>query len=210
MEQVVLQAVTKTEAGKGVARKLRAQGMVPGVVYGLGRETINLTVPRDELVTALRHGAGANTVFDLRIDGQPGTQGVAALLKAIQRHPLSRIPENVDFQWVSLLDRVHVLVDVVLEGRSPAQAEGASVDQVLHQVEISCMPLEIPDHLVMSIEGLQIGDVRTAAQLQLPEGAELLTDPEEAVVSCSHSVQLVEKEAAPVEGEIESLSAGEN
>lgn len=210
MEQVVLQAATKTEAGKGVARKLRAQGLVPAVVYGMGRETINLTVSREELVTILRRGAGANAIFDLRIDGQAGTQGVAALLKSIQRHPLSRLPENVDFQWVSLQERVHVAVPVVLEGRSQAQDAGAVIDQILHQVEISCMPLEIPDNVVMSIEGLELNEVRTAAQLQLPEGVELLTHSEEAVVSCSHSAQLVSSEAAAVEGEIETLEGDQS
>lgn len=209
MEQVVLEVTTRLDSGKGVARKLRADGFVPGVAYGLEREPISLTVPRDELNATLLRGAGANAVFDLRIDGRAGEKGIAALVKSIQRHPLTRIPESVDFQWISLLERVTISVGVVLEGESPAQAEGAVIDQILYHVDLSCMPLEIPEHVVMSIEGMQLNETRTAAELQVPEGAEIITDPSEPVVTCTHSAQAVsDYEGEMLEGELGTLEEG--
>jgi large subunit ribosomal protein L25 len=151
-------------------------------------------------------------VFDLQIEGYSDPQGTAALIKSMQRHPLTRIPESVDFQWISLRERVNVSVPIHLEGSSPAQADGAVIDQILHEVEVSCMPLSIPESLVLSIEGMQLHETRTVSQLDVPEGVEVLADADTPVATCVPPAKMVSEDEGmeAVEGEIESIAEVED
>lgn len=210
MEQSVLKAARRETTGKGPARQMRREGLIPGVVYGLGIPCIKLAVARDELERAIGHHRAGNVLFDLQVEGVEDEPSTAALVKEIQRHPISQDPESIDFQWVSLTEKVTVSVYVVLEGEPPPELAGTVIDQIAHEVPVSCLPLEMPEQVTMSIEGIQLHETRTASMLQVPEGVEVLADPDSPIVTCiPPRIEEEEEEEEPVEGEIEELEEGE-
>lgn len=209
MEQSVLKAARRDTTGKGPARQMRRDGLIPGVVYGMGKPPVKIAVSRHEFEHALGRHRASNVLFDLQVDGVEDEAGTAALVKDIQRHPISQLPESIDFQWVSLKEKVTVNVPVVLEGEAPAELAGAVIDQIAHEVPVSCLPLEMPQQLAISIEGIQLHETRTVSMLQLPEGVEVLADPDSPVVTCIPPRIVEEEQEAEVEGEIETLEEGE-
>jgi len=209
MEQVVLQAAHRDKVGKGAARALRREGLIPGVVYGLGQETMTISVSRERLEVLMTGHAGSNVLLDLRVEGAETSADTGALLKDMQKHPVTRAPESVDFQWVSLSEKVAVAVPIVFEGTSQAQIEGAVIDQILYEVNVSCLPLQIPDSLVISIEGMVLHETRTAEMLQMPEGIDLLVESDEAVVTCTPPAKIVETVDEELEDELDELAEGE-
>ncbi len=182
MEQTVIEAQRREERGDGPARRLRAQGMLPAVVYGLGHEALPLAVSARAVTEALRHG-GSNVLVDLRVPGLPHAGSVAAMIRQVQRDPVKHQPLHVDFQWVSLREKMTALVPVVTTGESPGVKAGGVVDLALHEVEVECLPTAIPEHLVVDLTGMEIRDTRKVGDLQLPEGVTLLTPAEETLVS---------------------------
>lgn len=210
MEQSVLKAARRETTGKGPARQMRREGLIPGVVYGMGKPSIKLAVPRDEFEHAIGRSRAGNVLFDLQVEGVEDVAGTAALVKDIQRHPISQVPESIDFQWVSLTEKVTVNVTVTLEGEAPPELAGAVIDQIAHDLPVSCLPLEIPEQLTISIEGIQLHETRTVSMLQVPEGVEVLADPDNPVVTCIPP-RVVEEdiEEEPLEGEIGTVEEGE-
>ncbi len=202
MEQIKLQAYRRDETGKGAARRLRAQGLVPGVAYGLGKETAVLSVPSEALRDVLRSGRGANVLLDLAIEGIEGDHDTAAIIKEIQRHPISREALSVDLQWVSLKESITVEVAVVVEGSAPGVEEGGALETILHTVPVACLPTAIPEQLVIDIAGMEINDTRYVSDFVVPEGVEILASPEEAVVTIVPPVNLEALEARLEEEEL--------
>lgn len=182
MEQIVIQAQRREQKGNGPARRLREQGLIPAVVYGQGYENMPVAVPARAIKDAL-HAGGANVLVDLRIPDLPHAGTVAAMIRQVQRDPIMHQPLHVDFQWVSLIDRITATVQVIVEGEAPGLLVGGVVDQILHEVEVECLPQAIPEHLVVDITGLEIRDSRHIRDLQVPEGVLVLTPEDETVVS---------------------------
>ncbi len=184
MEQVIIEAERREEFGSGPARRLREQGIVPGVVYGMGKDVLPITVPADQLQEALRTEQGLNVLLELQIADVEIEQEAAAIIKNIQRHPISRAALSVDFQWISLAETSTFSVPIEIEGIAPGvEEDGGVVDQIMHEVEVRCLPTNIPDHLLADITGLAINDTVHAEALQAPEGVEILVDPDNTVVS---------------------------
>ncbi|MGD9518579.1 MAG: 50S ribosomal protein L25 [Armatimonadota bacterium] len=207
MDRVRVEARSRTETGKSVARKLRAQGQVPGVVYGLHREAQALTVGEDVVHRLRRLG---HALVDLTIDGRPGDEGVAAIVKSIEHHPVTWNPRSIDFQWVSLTENVEVPVPLVLTGEAPgAEIDGGVVDQLLYEVTVRCLPTAIPSNLHMDISNLHLGETLHVRDLVLPEGIEVVTDTDEVVVSCLTPRIEVETEAEAGEEVAHELAEGE-
>jgi large subunit ribosomal protein L25 len=203
MERVVLQASRREASGKGAARQARRDGSIPGVVYGMDRPPINILVERDAFERVLGHHRGGTLLVDLRVEGVEAGSNSAAVLKDVQRHPVSRLPESVDFQWVALEEEVRVTVPIAVEGNSPAVKAGGVLDLLLHEVEVTCRPLAIPEQLVISIEGLEMHEVRTAVDLQVPEGVKLEVPADTPVVTVVPPTKVEEAREAPeAEGEI--------
>ena len=182
MEQVKMEAARREVAGKGPARQSRREGRVPGVVYGLGHGTVSLSVPRSELDHAVKVGHGSNVLIDLTLDGEALAEDVAAVIKKIERQPITREPLCVDFMWVSLKELLTVNVNVVLKGRAAGQEFGGIVEQSLHTIPVRCLPINMPEEVPVELAPLKIGDSIYIRDLPLPEGVELLTDPDAIVV----------------------------
>ena len=196
MAEIILTATPRPPQGTRPARRLRAEGKVPGVVYGLGADPVPLAVEWRELRAALVTEQGMNAVINLDLDGQQ----TPTLVKDMQRHPVRRNVLHVDFIRVDLSKTVDVEVTIHLEGEAEmVSREGGVVDQVLQSLLITARPADIPSGLTVDITDLEIGDAKRVSDIALPEGVTTSVDREDPVVTASHGVSEAELEAAEAE-----------
>lgn len=174
-DQIALTADTRPGDGKGEARALRHEGRVPAVAYGSGLESTPVHVDARDLRLAMSTDAGENAVFRLDIAGDTHL----AMAREIHRHPVRRTILHLDFVTINRRKKVHVDVHVVVSG----EVEGAITNQSLNSLSIEVLPLEVPDHIDVSVDGLEVGDVIRAGDVTVPEGVTILNDPEQTVVS---------------------------
>jgi large subunit ribosomal protein L25 len=206
MAEIILQATPRPPQGTRPARRLRAEGKVPGVVYGLGGDPVTLTVDWRELRAALVTEQGLNAVIHLEIDGER----TPTLVKEVQRHKVRRDVLHVDFIRVDLNKPVDVEVPVHLEGEAEAvMAEDGVIDQVLTALLITAKPSDIPSQLTVDISDLEIGSAKRVGDIVLPAGVTTHVDPEEAVVTASHQVIELPEPAEGEEAEGEEGAEGE-
>jgi len=196
MAEIILQATPRPPQGTRPVRRLRNEGKIPGVVYGLGADPVTLTVEWRELRAALITEQGLNAVINLEIDGHR----TPTLVKDMQRHAVRRNVLHIDFIRVDLDKTVDVEVTIHLEGEAELVArEGGVVDQVLQALMITAKPADIPAGLTVDISSLRIGDAMRVSDITLPDGVTTPIDPEDAVVTASHGVSDAEMAAAEAE-----------
>jgi large subunit ribosomal protein L25 len=209
MSEYKLAAENRADAGKGAARRLRAAGRVPAVLYGHGTKPRSLSVDAREFGHALRTDAGTNVLLELEV----GRTRHLALAKEIQRHPVRGTFIHVDFIVVRRGEKVQVTVPVHLVGDAPGVREGGIADQDLYQVHVEAEVTAVPDVVEADVSGLGIGDVLRVGELKAPEGATILEDPEASVVSVVPPVvepepeEAEEAEAEAAEGEAPAAEA---
>lgn len=202
MEAPVLRVWRRDRSGKGVARKIRAKGLIPAVFYG-GGENFSLSLHPQELLKIL--SAGENTIFQLDLDGEAGVDR-KAIVRDLQRDPIKNTLLHADLYKISMDVEVTVSVPIVLEGESRAVSDaGGLVNQLLDEVEIQCLPGLIPHELKIDVSHLDIGDVLHVRDLQVPAGVRVLTDANAVVASVS--VQGAEEAAAAPAAEAEGSAA---
>ena len=187
-----LTALVRTKTGKGASRQARRDGQVPAVLYGHGADPQHLLLPSRELSAVLRH-SGTNAVLVLDIDG---TEQLA-LPKALDIHPIRRSIQHVDLIIVRRGEKVTVEVNVVVEGDA---GPDTLVNQEANSIEIESDAMSIPEHLTLSVEGIPAGTQFTAAQVPLPDGVTLVSDPELLVVNVI---------PAPTAADLESEGGGD-
>jgi large subunit ribosomal protein L25 len=200
MAEITLTATPRPPQGTRPARRLRGEGKIPGVVYGLGGDPVTLTVEWRELRAALVTEQGLNAVIHLEVEGER----TPTLVKEIQRHPVRRNVLHVDFIRVDLNKPVDVEVPIHLEGEAEAvNREGGVIDQTLTMLLVHCKPSDIPAQLTIDISDLEIGGAKHVSDLTLPEGVSTTVDPEETVVTASFQVVEIPEpqEGEEVEGE---------
>lgn len=182
MEAPVLRGWRRDQSGKGVARKIRAKGLIPAVLYG-GGENISLSLPPQDLLKIL--SAGENTIFQLELDGVAG-EDRKAIVRALQRDPIKDVVLHADLYKISMDIELTVSVPIVLEGVSQAVSDaGGIINQLLHEIEIQCLPGLIPHELKMDLSHLGLNDVLHVQDLQVPAGIQVLADAGEVVASVS-------------------------
>jgi large subunit ribosomal protein L25 len=196
MAEIILHATPRPPQGTRPVRRLRAEGKVPGVMYGLGGDPVTVTVDWRELRAALVTEQGLNAIINLELGGER----TPTLIKEIQRHKVRRDVLHVDFIRVDLNKTVDVEVAIHLEGEAEAvTSENGVVDQVLTALLITAKPGDIPAQLTVDISGLEIGHALRVADIELPAGVTTSVDPEEAVVTAAHGISEEELEAAVAE-----------
>ena len=193
MPEVKIAAETRSEFGKGVARRLRLDGRVPAVLYGHGTETRHLTLPAHDLMRALR----TSNVL-LRLEGL-SKDGEIALPKAVQRDPIKNIIEHVDLILVRRGEKVTVEIPLRIIGEI-APGDGM-LDQQLVQITVEAEATNIPQGLDVDIEGLELGQAVHASDLRLPEGVSLQVEPDTLIL---HVIE--QRTAEPEEGAEEGTS----
>jgi large subunit ribosomal protein L25 len=189
-------AESRTEFGKGAARRIRRADKVPAVVYGHGNDPVHVTLPGHETMMALKHG-GANALLELSIDGK--TQ--LALTKQVQIDPIRRHLEHIDFVVVVKGEKVTVEVPVHLNGEA---ARETLVVTDTPTIQLEAEATHIPEHIEVSIDGLPAGTQILASDLVLPSGSTLLLDPETLIVNITEAPSVEEVEAELAEAEAEA------
>ncbi|AZG45140.1 50S ribosomal protein L25/general stress protein Ctc [Gordonia insulae] len=178
-ETAKLAVTTRTEKGKGAARRARRAGQVPAVLYGHGTDPQHLSLPALELAAILRN-SGTNSIIDLDIEGT----SQLALTKQIDVHPIRNYIEHVDLQVIRRGEKVTVEVTIVVEGDA---APGTLVTQDANSVDIEADVLSIPEQIVVSVEGTTAGNAVHASDLELPEGVTLISDPDTLIVAINEA-----------------------
>lgn len=208
MEFVDLKVERRTDTGKGVARKLRQRGQIPGIVYGEG-EPIPVVADPKNLLRALGTEAGENVILNLIIvNGEELTR--KAMVKDVQVDPVSGTVLHADLLAISMERPIEVDIPVELVGVAKGvKDEGGIVDQILRELKVRCLPGAIPDNIEFDISSLLIGDVVHVKDLVIPGGVELLTDLEHAVVTVATPAVEVEEVVAPTEEEVAAAAAEE-
>ena len=186
----VLNVELRKADGKRVARRLRRGGAVPAILYGHGESNVSLTLKSEQLSGAVRHGS--------RVVELQGAANEKALIRDLQWDVYGLEILHVDFARVSEHERIKVDVHLSLRGESPGVKDGGIVEQFVHEVEVECEALSIPDKLYLVINDLKIGGSLTLGDVQLPAGVKLLCDPDQMAVHCI--VPMEAEEAAPGEG----------
>src|SRR5918997_648315 len=219
-DNVELQAKERAERGKNAARRLRASGMVPAVLYGDGSGasgTTALAVP-DRVVDYTLHHLGDNALYEIDV----GEGGSTARIVDVQRDPVTGRLIHVDFAPVNMQERIEVTVPLHVDGESPGAEEGGVLQQVAYEVRIESLPGDIPQELTIDVSSLGMGENLTLADLTLPEGVTLISDPEEVAVTVTTPTEITEEdleaagvveeeaeEAEPVEGAEEEVEGEE-
>jgi large subunit ribosomal protein L25 len=189
-----LNVKARKSSGKREARRLRRTGGIPAILYGHGEANCSLIVASDEMKLVVRRGS---RVVELK-----GAVNEKAFIRDLQWDVYGTEVLHIDFARVSEHERIEVKVAVELRGQAVGVKDGGVVEHFIHEVEIECEALSIPDKLELNINDLKIGDHLTAADLRLPPGAKLISDPEAVLVHCVQARSEDEMEA-PAGGAVE-------
>lgn len=200
-EDTKVQAEIRENFGKGFARRLRAAGKIPAVLYGHGTDPVHVALPGHQVSLIIRR---ANALLELDIEGK----GHLALVKDVQKDPVHQIIEHIDLLVVKKGEKVAIDVPVIVTGES---APGTIVNQDANTLSIEAEATHLPQNVEVSVEGLEDGAHITAADVTLPKGSTLLTDPEVLVVAISIPAEesLDEDEAGTDEAPAEEAPAAE-
>ena len=202
MASASLSAEMRSDTGKGVARKLRAAGRVPGVVYGHARAPQSLSVVARDLDKLLSHIAAGSTVVELTLGGATSK----TLIREIQRHPFKKVILHIDLQELVAGEKVTVNVPLVFVGvPEGVRLSGALLEQIMHSVEVLADPSSIPNHIDVDVTHLAMGHSLHVRDLKLPEGIEVLSDEDAtmcAVIAPRAVVEAIAAEPGAAEPEL--------
>ncbi len=198
MDRVKLVVHPRDVAGSREARRLRRRGLIPAVLYGSGKPAVSIAVDEHALRDAVGTGAGLHAVLDVVIEGHK--QPHVAIVKEYELDKVKHVVTHVDFQEVKLTELIESNVTVTLEGTPVGVSlNGGLLDVVTREVTVSALPTDIPEHLTLNVEALDVGDVFRVADLQVPDNVTILDDPDEVVCSV----------LAPRVAEVEAVEEGE-
>jgi large subunit ribosomal protein L25 len=195
MAQVKLNVDIREKSGKGVARKLRAAGKLPAVVYGKGVDPITITVDPKELEGAVSGEAGLNTLITLK--GAAELDGKVVILKDADVHPIRRDMISADFHAINLKEKSTFMVPINVVGTAVGQKEGGALQLVRNELEVLCLPTEVPQTIDIDVTALEIGDTIHIDQVVAPEGVELVHEVNFTVITLS----IIKVEVEPVDEE---------
>jgi large subunit ribosomal protein L25 len=192
MEKVV--GVTRDKVGTANTRRLRRTGMVPGVIYGHGKENVSFAISAHDIGLVLGHG---EHVVEMDLGGETSHY----LIKSIQRDALDMAVVHVDFARVNLDETVQVTVPVVLRGKPAGEVEGGVLTQGLTKLSIECLVTNIPEEIRVRVNDMKVGQVLRVKDLPAIPGGKILSNPESMVATCQLVAEEVEAPAAVAEGE---------
>lgn len=170
MAKSVLNVEPRIRIGKGGSRKVRADGLIPAVVYGKEIETLNLRLDPKALQKAIATEAGWNTLITLK--GEGPFDGKVVILKDMQMDVIRREAKHVDFYALDLKKKISFMVPIVPKGKSKGEKEGGTLQLVRHELELYCLPTNIPPSIEIDVAGLDVGDVIHIDDVELPKGVE--------------------------------------
>lgn len=161
-------AEKRADLGKGASRRLRRTSMVPAIMYGAGVPPISLTLVHKDISRQLQNEKFYSRILTVLLDGSE----VTAVLKDVQRHPYKPVISHVDFLRVSATEKIHMRVPLHFVGgaTAPGLKQGGLISHALTDIEITCLPAALPEHIEVDVSGMNVGDVLHISDLKLPEG----------------------------------------
>src|SRR5918994_3314013 len=175
MPEIVVEARPRAETGKNVNRRLRAQGLIPGVLYGAKTSAVAVAVSPKDIGAILRGASGENTLFDIQLDGSRRK----VILKEFQVEPVKGRLLHADFYEVALDQMLEVKVPLELQGVPVGvKVEGGILDFVTRELDVECLPTEIPAKIVVDVSELALGKHVRVSEIKAPERVKILTDPD--------------------------------
>jgi large subunit ribosomal protein L25 len=196
-ERVKLQVKERERRGSADARRLRKQGVIPGVIYGKGKKSYAICVPERDLRRVLTGAGGLHAILDVVVEGQSTTH--ASILKDYQQDPIRGHISHIDLHEVRLDQPIQASVTVQLVGEPAGAKEGGVLSQVQREINVEALPMEIPEHVDLDVSGMAIGDTLRLADLAPIEGVTYLDNPEETVLA---TVTLPTREVEPEPEEV--------
>lgn len=207
-QEFVLDAEPRSDKGKGASRRLRRENKVPGIIYGGATEPLNITLNHNQVLHRLENEAFYSHVLTVNVDGKSHE----AILRDVQRHPAKPVIMHMDFQRISKDRAIHVHVPLHFLNEDKCEGVklgGGLISKILVEVEVSCLPQNLPEYIEVDLLNLQVGESVHLSELKLPEGVSLvalshgnIADHDTAVVSVHKPRGTLEEEetAAPAEG----------
>jgi large subunit ribosomal protein L25 len=209
METVEITIERRDGHGKGAARRLRADGKVPGILYGPKRTTTSITVSAEEFERKLTHLEGAHLIRLVHAGGVDGElHERMVLVRDMQLHPVSGRALHADFYEVDLTERLTVSVTIHFVGKPVGVVNGGILQPILREIEVECLPTEIPDYLEVDVTALDVHDAIHASDLTLPERVTLVGDPTRTIVTVLPPSIEAKPEAAPTEAAVAATPEG--
>jgi large subunit ribosomal protein L25 len=201
-ERVKLEVQKRDARGSAEVRRLRKQGLIPGVIYGGGKDPAAITVPERELRRALTGAGGLHAILDVVVQGDGNGDARPAILKDYQQDVISGRVAHIDLHQVRLDRPIQASVVVQLVGESVGAKEGGVLSQVSREVTVEALPMEIPEHIDADVSAMNIGDSLRLADIPAIEGVTFVDDPEETVLATVTAPSVFE-EPEPEEEELE-------
>jgi large subunit ribosomal protein L25 len=202
-ERIKLEVQERETNGSRTSRRMRRDGLIPGVLYGQGKAPHAISIPERELRRVLTGSGGLHAILDVVLAGQKTTH--PSILKEYQQDPIRGRLIHVDLQEVRLDRTIQAVVNVHLIGEAQGSKEGGVLSQVNREVNVEALPMEVPEHIDLDVSDMQIGDTLRVSDLRVPEGVTLLDDPEETVLATLTMPSVFEEP----EVEVEELEEGE-
>jgi large subunit ribosomal protein L25 len=167
-----LEAELRQDIGKGASRRLRHANKVPAVIYGAGETAVSLTLDHDKVVTALAHETFYSHILTLKM----GKDDHKVILKDVQRHPAKPRVQHIDFLRIKADQKLHMHVPLHFTGedKAPGVKEGGAFSHIMSDIEVSCFPADLPEHIEVDVSGMALNDTIHLTQLKLPKGVELV------------------------------------
>lgn len=206
MTDNTIDVMVRENSGKGAARTARREGLVPGVIYGGGKDPVSINIPFNALFTRLKAGKFLSTLLTVNIDGKKEK----VICRGVQRHVVKDLPTHVDFLRLSEKSRINLFIPVVFENEEtcPGLKKGGTLTVVRNEVELKVTANNIPDHLTVDLAEAQIGDVIHISDIELPKGTTSVITGRDFVIANIGSPSSLrsadaEDEAEAVEGDAE-------
>lgn len=198
MQEVILEAKLREEQGKSKVRALRQEGFIPGVVYGAGEEPQSIKLSRHDFLQFIHQHHLESTLINLKVKGNKSR---TVLVKEVQYHPVRDDIIHIDFQEISLTSKIKVNIGIVAKGEPVGvKQEGGVLNQLLWELEVECLPTQIPEEFKVDISQLKIGDGIHVRDLPFAEGVTAVNEPESLIFSVEPPAKEEEVAAVPAEG----------
>jgi large subunit ribosomal protein L25 len=179
MDKVILEVETREGSGKTSAKDLRNKKLIPAVVYKGGKDALKLQLAAADLAKVLHTKAGENVIVTLKITGGGSkAKDKTVVIKEIQREPIKSRILHVDFNEISLTETLKVNVPLAAHGEPEGKKEGGTLEHVMWELQVECLPTDIPEKIEIDVSKLKIGDAVYVKNITVPEGVKVLTDPE--------------------------------
>jgi large subunit ribosomal protein L25 len=208
MHTVEIRGAMRTVGKRSDTRQLRTEGKVPGVLYGKEEGSLPISIDSRELGTVMRKYGGTTFLLDLKLEGQEGRE-LKALVKELQRHPVTSRILHIDLLHVSMTQSIHVNVPIHLTGTAAGVKEGGLLEQLCREIEVQCRVADIPEELTVDISELVIGHSIHVRDLALPGDVTVLTPADRVVATVVTRAIVVEPTPAEVAAEGEEKAEGE-